>query len=70
MWARLTEASETSSFGTLKLSQNMIQIYTKRYKGDLHLSISGPGAGAQVTAGGVLGDLAKLLSSFHKQIAI
>ncbi|KAJ4127401.1 Homoserine dehydrogenase [Fusarium oxysporum] len=45
---------------SLKGSDNIISIYTKRY-GDLPLIVQGAGAGAAVTAMGVLGDVLKVL---------
>ncbi|KAL7275137.1 Homoserine dehydrogenase [Rhizina undulata] len=51
---------KTSAIAGLKGSDNIISIYTKRY-GDRALIIQGAGAGAEVTAMGVLGDLIKVL---------
>lgn len=45
---------------TLKGSDNIINFYTKRY-GELPLTIRGAGAGGDVTAMGVTGDLLKVL---------
>lgn len=45
---------------TLKGSDNIISFYTKRY-GELPLTIRGAGAGGDVTAMGVTGDLLKVL---------
>jgi aspartokinase/homoserine dehydrogenase 1 len=46
-------------FGTLNGSDNMVCFTTKRYC-STPLVVRGPGAGAEVTAGGVFGDLLKL----------
>ncbi|KAK9461411.1 homoserine dehydrogenase-domain-containing protein [Lipomyces oligophaga] len=51
--------SNSHPFASLKGSDNVIAIYTKRY-GDNPLIIQGAGAGAQVTAMGVLGDVLKI----------
>jgi aspartokinase/homoserine dehydrogenase 1 len=46
-------------FGQLNGSDNMVCFHTKRYN-QTPLVVRGPGAGAEVTAGGVFGDLLKL----------
>jgi len=46
-------------FGTLNGSDNMVCFTTMRYC-STPLVVRGPGAGAEVTAGGVFGDLLKL----------
>jgi homoserine dehydrogenase len=51
----------THPIAALKGSDNIISFYTKRY-GDLPLIVQGAGAGGPVTAGGVTGDLLKVLS--------
>jgi homoserine dehydrogenase len=43
----------------LKGCDNVIAIYTSRYSGQPML-VQGPGAGAEVTAGGVFGDLFRI----------
>ena len=50
-------------FSNLKGTDNILIFKTKRYQ-DLPLIIQGPGAGAQVTAAGVFGDLLRLASLF------
>jgi len=45
----------------LKGSDNIIAFYTKRY-GDRALIVQGAGAGAEVTAMGVLSDVIKIIS--------
>jgi homoserine dehydrogenase len=51
---------QTHPIATLKGSDNIISFYTKRY-GKTPLTIRGAGAGGQVTAMGVTGDLLKVL---------
>ncbi|MEX0649116.1 MAG: hypothetical protein WEA56_13595 [Balneolaceae bacterium] len=50
---------KSSSLGQLKGTNNIIEIKTKRYF-DQPLIIQGPGAGKEVTAAGVLGDILKI----------
>lgn len=52
----LKEVDSTSPFYSLEGSDNLISITTKRYC-TTPLVIRGPGAGAEVTAGGVLADI-------------
>lgn len=51
----------THPIATLQGSDNIISFYTKRY-GKMPLTIRGAGAGGQVTAMGVIGDLLKIIS--------
>jgi homoserine dehydrogenase len=53
---RLTKVAQNSNFGSLKGPDNMIIFKTKRYS-DRPMVIKGPGAGSEVTAAGVLGDI-------------
>ena len=46
-------------FANINLTDNIVQFKTDRYA-DNPLVIQGPGAGPQVTAGGVFGDLLRL----------
>jgi homoserine dehydrogenase len=55
----LQAVPKDSSLGSLTGPGNMISFTTERYQ-DIPLTISGPGAGIEVTAAGVLGDLIKL----------
>lgn len=50
------ETPEYSPIGGLKGTDNLIQIYTKRYASS-PIVIQGPGAGKEVTAAGVLADI-------------
>jgi aspartokinase/homoserine dehydrogenase 1 len=47
---------ESSPMGRLRGTDNQVAIYSKRYKTN-PLAVTGPGAGAQVTAAGVLNDI-------------
>jgi homoserine dehydrogenase len=50
-------------FATLQGADNIVEIQSMRYSAEMEstpLIIRGPGAGAQVTAGGVFGDVCKL----------
>jgi aspartokinase/homoserine dehydrogenase 1 len=55
----LREEGEGSPFRTLKDSDNMVVIHSDRYS-RLPMVIKGPGAGAQVTAGGVFADIVRI----------
>lgn len=50
---------KTSAMGQLKGTNNIIRIKTKRYNSQ-PIIIQGPGAGKEVTASGVLGDILKI----------
>jgi aspartokinase/homoserine dehydrogenase 1 len=47
-------------FGSLSGSDNIISFETKRYVEGQALVVRGPGAGAEVTAGGVFGDVLRV----------
>jgi aspartokinase/homoserine dehydrogenase 1 len=55
----LREEDKTSPFRTLKDSDNMVVITSDRYS-KLPMVIKGPGAGAQVTAGGIFADIVRI----------
>jgi len=55
----LAEYSEEHAFGTLNGSDNMVSFRSDRYN-QTPLVVRGPGAGAEVTAGGIFSDLLKL----------
>jgi aspartokinase/homoserine dehydrogenase 1 len=57
--ARLIEVPAASPFGSLEGTRNLIAFTTRRYR-DEPLVVSGPGAGAEVTAAGILNDLHEL----------
>ncbi len=52
----VSEVKADSPLSHLKGTDNLIQIYTRRYS-DSPIVIQGPGAGKEVTAAGVLGDI-------------
>ncbi|MFH2085541.1 MAG: homoserine dehydrogenase [bacterium] len=54
------EVEQTSDLGSLQGPDNILIIQTERYH-DRPLVIKGPGAGVPVTAGGVVGDIIKIL---------
>ncbi len=56
------EVDSSSPFYNLEGSDNMIVIYSKRYH-DRPLVIRGPGAGAEVTAAGVLAEILRIANS-------
>jgi len=56
---KLVSVSESSPLGALKGSDSIFEIYTESY-GEQPLVIQGAGAGAQVTARGVFGDILRL----------
>ena len=55
----LKSVLKTSPLGGLNGTDNMVVFYTDRYA-DQPLVVSGPGAGADVTAMGVLGDIIRI----------
>lgn len=57
--AKLVEVPKNSSLGQLRGSDNIFEIYTESY-GENPMIIQGAGAGAAVTARGVLGDIIRL----------
>jgi homoserine dehydrogenase len=56
----LTSVPQDSPLGALRGPANYIAFHTERYA-DVPLVISGPGAGPEVTAAGVLGDIIDIL---------
>lgn len=57
--AKLISEPKTSVFGQIEGADNIFEIYTESYK-DQPLVIRGAGAGADVTARGVFGDILKI----------
>lgn len=57
--AKLIKEPKTSVLGQIEGADNIFEIYTESYK-DLPLVIRGAGAGADVTARGVFGDILKI----------
>jgi len=60
----LTAVPHDSAWGALRGSGNYIAFHTMRYDA-IPLVVSGPGAGAEVTAAGVLGDIIQLAHRMH-----
>jgi homoserine dehydrogenase len=58
----LREVPQSSALGALRGPGNYVALYTERYA-EIPLVIAGPGAGPEVTAAGVLGDILALASS-------
>ena len=56
---KLISVSQKSALGNLQGSDSLFEIYTESY-GDRPIVIQGAGAGAQVTARGVLGDILRI----------
>jgi aspartokinase/homoserine dehydrogenase 1 len=56
---RLTRLDATHAFGNIALTDNVVRFATRRYC-DNPLIVQGPGAGPEVTAGGVFSDLLRL----------
>lgn len=57
--ARLTAVAADSPIGALQGTRNLVAFTTKRYRPE-PLVVSGPGAGAEVTAAGILNDVYSL----------
>jgi len=55
----LKTVSEDDAFSNMQLTDNLVQFSSERYSQN-SLVIQGPGAGPEVTAGGVFGDLLRL----------
>ncbi|HZB24902.1 MAG TPA: hypothetical protein VE379_02140, partial [Vicinamibacterales bacterium] len=60
--ARLTAVPVSSPMGALQGTRNLIAFTTRRYRAE-PLVVSGPGAGAEVTAAGILNDIYSLATS-------
>lgn len=59
--ARLTSVPASTPIGALQGTRNLVSFTTRRYRTE-PLVISGPGAGAEVTAAGILNDIFSLTS--------
>lgn len=55
----LVELSDAHAFARLRLTDNIVQFSTRRYR-DNPLIVQGPGAGAEVTAAGVFADVLRV----------
>ncbi len=62
---KLESISNEHPFYSLKGTDNIIAIYTKRYANPL--VIKGAGAGAEVTAGGVMSDVFRIANAMNKR---
>ena len=60
--AQLSEVPANSPTGALRGTRNLVSFTTKRYRTE-PLVITGPGAGAQVTAAGILNDIQYLAAT-------
>ncbi|MCX6129746.1 MAG: ACT domain-containing protein, partial [Proteobacteria bacterium] len=58
----IEELGRDSPFGRLRGTDNQVTLKTQRYASN-HLIVTGPGAGAEVTAAGVLNDIINIASS-------
>jgi aspartokinase/homoserine dehydrogenase 1 len=59
----------SSPFGNINLTDNIVQFVTDRYSSN-PLVVQGPGAGPEVTAGGVFGDLLRLAAFLGDGISV
>ena len=59
MSARLTAVPASSPMGALEGTRNLVAFTTRRYRTE-PLVVSGPGAGPEVTAAGILNDIHSL----------
>lgn len=66
---KLVAEDKTSPIGQLQGADSVFEIYTESY-GDLPLVIRGAGAGKEVTARGVLGDILRVASSIQPQVLV
>ena len=60
--ARLTAVDQSTPIGALQGTRNLVAFTTRRYRVE-PLVISGPGAGAEVTAAGILNDILTLATT-------
>ena len=63
----LVELPRTHAFANSALTDNVVRFETRRYC-DNPLIVQGPGAGPEVTAGGVFGDLLRLCAYLGAKI--
>jgi aspartokinase/homoserine dehydrogenase 1 len=59
----------SSPFANINLTDNIVQFVTDRYSAN-PLVVQGPGAGPEVTAGGVFGDLLRLAAFLGDGISV
>lgn len=63
----LTELSPDHAFAHIRLTDNVVQFTTRRYR-DNPLVVQGPGAGPEVTAAGVFADLLRVAASLGARL--
>ncbi len=63
----LTELPAAHAFAHIRLTDNVVQFTTRRYK-DNPLVVQGPGAGPEVTAAGIFADLLRIASSLGARL--
>ena len=63
----LVELPPTHAFAHIRLTDNVIQFTTRRYK-DNPLVVQGPGAGPEVTAAGVFADLLRVAAALGARV--
>jgi aspartokinase/homoserine dehydrogenase 1 len=63
----LTELPSDHAFAHLRLTDNVVQFSTRRYR-DNPLIVQGPGAGPEVTAAGVFADLLRVAASLGARV--
>ena len=61
--ARLLAVPRESYMGVLSGTRNRLAFTTRRYRNE-PLAVGGPGAGAEVTAAGILNDIQSLTASY------
>jgi bifunctional aspartokinase / homoserine dehydrogenase 1 len=65
----LEMVDRSSAFGNMNLTDNIVQFVTDRYAAN-PLVVQGPGAGPELTAGGVFGDLLRLAAFLGDGISV
>jgi aspartokinase/homoserine dehydrogenase 1 len=65
----LEMVESSSPFANINLTDNIVQFVTDRYSAN-PLVVQGPGAGPEVTAGGVFGDLLRLAAFLGDGISV
>jgi aspartokinase/homoserine dehydrogenase 1 len=65
----LEMVESSSPFGNINLTDNIVQFVTDRYSAN-PLVVQGPGAGPEVTAGGVFGDLLRLAAFLGDGVSV
>ena len=63
----LASVGDDHAFAHIRLTDNIVQYTTERYR-DNPLVVQGPGAGPEVTAAGVLGDLLRVAGTLGAQV--